>query len=44
MKVVSAFLTVLEWVPEVTIIDAMFMINTNPLRFQQKTFSHYAVK
>ena len=25
----SAFLTVLEWVPEVTIIDAMFMINTN---------------
>ena len=37
----SAFLTVLEWVPEVTIIDAMFMINTNPLR-QQKTFSHYA--
>ena len=37
----SAFLTVLEWVPEVTIIDAMFMINTNPLR-QQKTLSHYA--
>lgn len=37
----SAFLTVLEWVPEVTIIDAMFMINTNPL-CQQKTLSHYA--
>ena len=37
----SAFMSVLEWVPEVVIIDSMFMININPLR-QHKTLNQYA--
>lgn len=36
-----SFISTLEWVPEVVIIDAMFIINTNPLR-QHTTLLHYS--
>lgn len=37
----NPFLSKLDWVPEVVIIDAMFLINTTPLR-QHKTLEHYS--
>ena len=37
----TPFMSAPEWIPEVAVIDAMFAINTNPLR-QHKTLEQYA--
>ena len=37
----TPFLSALEWVPDEAIVDAMFAINTNPLR-QHKSIDQYA--
>jgi len=37
----TPFMSAPEWIPEVAILDAMFAINTNPLR-QHKTLEQYA--
>ena len=37
----TPFMSTPEWIPEVAILDAMFAINTNPLR-QHKTLEQYA--
>ena len=37
----TPIISALEWIPEVAIVDAMFAINTNPLR-QHKSIEQYA--